>query len=460
MRHLSVIQTSLITIFAFFLIAADAPTAIDRELPVLTVEDSRELVRTSVKLIRENYVVPQEGERIAAAIERRLDRGHYDETDVRTFVMLFHQDLRRISDDLHMSFHFDPELSDVYLKGAGPENEPGEEKRLFYENLSRVENGGIKNVEWLDGNIGYLQLTGFWGGALAAEKVSAAMQSLHGAKALILDLRYNTGGRISAGLFLQSYFFAQPTHIMSTFNRPSGSTKKHFTGAPDAAINFVDVPLYILTSNRTASMAENFSLGMKVEQKGTLIGEKTAGAGHSFRYFPVGKGFMVGISVGQTVTARTGQGWQGSGVTPDIETTAEAALEVAYRTALETLKSRSTDPLERARYNWALITLDTKDANVRVDRRILRKLEGRYGPWTISHRGGSLYLDHQGWETVRLEPLTEILYQHTKDPNIRFFFVIEKGKAVALIGHKSNGFADRFERSVEDRRDTRRTGLR
>jgi C-terminal processing protease CtpA/Prc len=89
----------------------------------------------------------------------------------------------------------------------------------------------------------------------------------------------------------------------------------------------VDAKVYVLTSNYTASAAEAFAFGLKTSGRATLIGEPTVGAGH---FAPPGQRvndkFGAFIPIGRGYDRRTGKGWEGSGVEPDIKVPAQQAL--------------------------------------------------------------------------------------------------------------------------------------
>ena len=60
--------------------------------------------------------------------------------------------------------------------------------------MGRLDNFGIRRVERLDGNVGYLDLRRVAVPANAGPAISAAMELVAGTYALILDLRHNGGG--------------------------------------------------------------------------------------------------------------------------------------------------------------------------------------------------------------------------------------------------------------------------
>jgi C-terminal processing protease CtpA/Prc len=91
--------------------------------------------------------------------------------------------------------------------------------------------------------------------------------------------------------------------------------------------------IFLLTSNRTASAAEHLSLSLKRTGRAMLIGETTRGAGHYGGVVPLGGGYGVFIPVGRTFDPDTNQGWEGTGVKPDVEVPADQALDEALRRA-------------------------------------------------------------------------------------------------------------------------------
>jgi C-terminal processing protease CtpA/Prc len=91
--------------------------------------------------------------------------------------------------------------------------------------------------------------------------------------------------------------------------------------------------IFLLTSKRTASAAEHLALSLKRTGRATLIGETTRGAGHYGGIEDLGGGYSAFIPVGRTFDPDTNQGWEGSGVKPDVEVPADQALDEALRRA-------------------------------------------------------------------------------------------------------------------------------
>src|SRR6185503_18194194 len=110
-----------------------------------------------------------------------------------------------------------------------------------------------------------------------------------------------------------------------------------------------DTPLYILTSNRTFSGAEEFAYNMKNLKRGTLIGEVTGGGAHPGGRQPVNDVFGIFIPVGRAINPISKTNWEGTGVEPDVVLPAEKALALAHSKAIESLIAKATDPEEKSR---------------------------------------------------------------------------------------------------------------
>ena len=61
----------------------------------------------------------------------------------------------------------------------------------------------------------------------------------------------------------------------------------------------------------------------------TLVGETTAGAGHLADFRALPGGFALQLSTGRTYDPITGEGWEATGVEPDVEVESRLALERA-----------------------------------------------------------------------------------------------------------------------------------
>ena len=197
---------------------------------------------------------------------------------------------------------------------------------------------GIARVDVLPGNIGYLRLTHFAHVAFGRaddpvrKAIDAALQRLSTTDAVIVDLRDTPGGSPNMVGYLVSAFTPRDANIYNTFHSRSGGTTSEAPREPHARPR-LDVPLFVLISQRTGSAAEAFSYTVKNAKRATIVGETSRGAANPGGFVDVGDGFAVFVSDGTPVSPITHTNWEGVGVTPDVAVPAAAALDKATELA-------------------------------------------------------------------------------------------------------------------------------
>jgi hypothetical protein len=198
------------------------------------------------------------------------------------------------------------------------------------------ENFGFARVERLAGNIGYVDLRGFMPPALAGETATAAINFLASADAVIFDLRQNGGGDPAMVAFITSYLVGpQPVHLNDFYSRPGNETRQSWTlpYVPGRRLTGKDV--YILTSARTFSGAEEFTYNLKHLKRAIVVGETTGGGAHTVAGRRINELFVIAVPSGRPINAVTKSNWEGVGVEPDVKVAAEHALKVAHLMALD-----------------------------------------------------------------------------------------------------------------------------
>ncbi|KAI8814521.1 ClpP/crotonase-like domain-containing protein [Cladochytrium replicatum] len=316
--------------------------------------DVEAIVNALASKVRRMYVLEDVAPKIAQAIEEQLAAGGYDGLEGAALAESLTKDLRSVNGDLHLEVEFDAEhpTEEEPVEKPKKYNDDGEEIddegkvieeeeamspffAVFMEMSTYVGNG-IKAVEVLPGNVGYLNISTFAPPKLSTPFFQHAMCLLQHTNALIIDIRENGGGDSSNGLL--SYFTSGRTHYKSMYWRPENRTTKEYTleTVPGPRYNTnqdgdAKRPVFVLTSKDTFSSAEAFAFFMKDLGLATMVGETTAGGGHPIRYVRAGHdAFKASVSVGVSYSAKTGVGWEKIGVPADIAVAASLAKETAH----------------------------------------------------------------------------------------------------------------------------------
>ena len=145
----------------------------------------------------------------------------------------------------------------------------------------------------------------------AKQSISAVEEMLHqGAKALIFDVRMNSGGLRSEMVEILDYLL--PEGVIFRGVEYDGSET---TDRSDA--NCIMLPMAVLVDEDTYSAAEFFAAALQEQEWATIIGAQTCGKGNYQYTFPLSDGSAIAISVGKYYT-QSGRSLDGVGVTPDV----------------------------------------------------------------------------------------------------------------------------------------------
>jgi C-terminal processing protease CtpA/Prc len=291
----------------------------------------RALVVTQVmERLRESYVLEDVARRVEKEIRAREKAGQYDGlSSVAEFVQALTRDLQAASGDKHLV---------VSLSGEPTAN--GQRSCLFV------------NVAVLIGNVGYIKFNAFRSPEVCGGIAAAAMSLVADCDALILDLRDNSGGDPAMVAFMSSYLFPQPVHLSDIYERGRRVTVESWTLSFVPGPKFVDKPVFVLTSPRTFSGAEEFAYDLQMLKRAVVVGETSGGGAHPALSVRIGDRFEVAVPVARYINPISGTNWEGSGVGPDIRVREELAVQAAYRAALEDVirpmtSSRQRDEIER-----------------------------------------------------------------------------------------------------------------
>lgn len=285
----------------------------------VTREQTAEVVEGACKALEGAYVFPEVAAEMTKAVRAKLASGEYKSVgDERELAQRLTDDFRAVSNDKHLRVRFAPE-------GQGPSGHG-----MPSADEMRRENFGFRKAEVLPGNIGYLRFDIFMEEDGAKQAATSALGFLSNCDALVIDLRSNGGGSPEMIRYITSYFFDAPTHLNDMYDRESKLVEEYWTLEQVPGKRFApDLPIYVLTSSRTFSGAEEFSYNLKNLKRATLVGETTGGGAHPVRAERLTSRFMMTVPFMRAQNPITHTNWEGRGVEPDIKTSADAALERA-----------------------------------------------------------------------------------------------------------------------------------
>jgi hypothetical protein len=320
-------------------------TFIYAAVPAQTLDTQKQtqVINRIIDTINENYVFADVAKNMGEHILKQLKKGAYKKiTDPAEFATVLTKDLRDICHDLHLRVNYFPEPP--RQRPDAPQDPEEIRRRLSYSNF------GFEKVQRLAGNVGYLKLNGFIGAEYGGATAVAAMNFLANCDALIVDLRQNGGGQPSMIQLINSYFFDEPVHLNSFYIRKGDKTQQFWTQAHVQGKRMTQADIYVLTSKRTFSGAEEFTYNLKNMKRGTIIGETTGGGAHPvrFHYFEELQ-FGIRVPFGRAINPISGTNLEGTGIKPDIEVPQEKAYDTAYKLAVKNLLTKTKTPEEKRR---------------------------------------------------------------------------------------------------------------
>ena len=340
-----IFRLAVLCLFAF---SAAAVGFAQPEQQDLTIDAATrtQVVDTILKRLNESYVFPDVAKKMEQSIRERVTKKEYDQiTSAKLFATTLTNDLQAVSHDKHLRVRYSFEA----IPERGPQREPTAEERDQRKRDLTYMNHGFSKVERLPGNIGYLEFLNFMDEELGADTVAAAMNFVNGTDALIIDMRRNGGGNPAMVALVCSYLFGpEPVHLNDLYWREGNRTDEFWTRKDLAGKRYLNKDVYVLTSNRTFSGAEEFTYNLKNLKRATIIGETTGGGAHPGGGFRISEHFGMFIPTGRAISPITKTNWEGTGVAPDVTVPADQALHVARLMALKKSVTTIANPDRKA----------------------------------------------------------------------------------------------------------------
>lgn len=191
--------------------------------------------------------------------------------------------------------------------------------------------------------IGYVHIDSFE--TETATQFEEAVKDLEdqGMKALIIDVRYNPGGMVTAVVQILDDILPEGTVV---YTEDKNGNRQDYTSSGDT---YLDYPIAVLINGESASASEILAGAIKDYQYGTLIGTTTFGKGIVQTIFPLEDGDAVKLTTAKYFTPN-GNYIHGAGIEPDIEleyeyldkdaTSYDEAYDNQIQKAIEVLKDK------------------------------------------------------------------------------------------------------------------------
>lgn len=320
----------LFRLFSFFIVFLLFNISISNaQEEIITKTYQEEAIKILSVLINDFYVYPDVAKATEEHLMNQFEKGHFDQFNTNeTFAEALTISVQEINKDKHMKVFNQPPYE-------APAQTPERiiEEKLYNLKRRKEYNRGFNNVKVLDGNIGYIDLRGFTYFQEGKEFADAYMKLIANTDAVIIDLSQNGGGDPEMVKYLCSYFFEGGVHLNSLYFREGDKTIDFYTEEEVDGRKMIDVPLFVITGEKTFSGAEEFSYNMQTQKRATLVGQTTGGGANPGGTRPINEFLSVFIPTGKAINPITKTNWEGTGVVPEVKTSANKAMSEAHELA-------------------------------------------------------------------------------------------------------------------------------
>jgi len=193
----------------------------------------------------------------------------------------------------------------------------------------------VRTVEMGDG-IEYLKLRQFQEQSPHDLEVALEKFTKGGMKALILDLRNNPGGLLTAAVEVSEKFIDDGKLVVYTEGRVRNQNMRF---SAHAKRGYSQMPMVVMVNQGSASASEIVAGALQDWGRATVVGTQTFGKGSVQTIIPLSDGSGLRLTTAKYFTPK-GRSIHGKGITPDV------IVEVPKEPALKERPLPSADPLE------------------------------------------------------------------------------------------------------------------
>jgi carboxyl-terminal processing protease len=229
--------------------------------------------------------------------------------------------------------------------------------------------------DMIPGGIGYLRIIQFT--PLTVDRVKEALHQFADSaySSLIIDLRSNPGGLLSAVIDISDFFLSKGP-IVSTRSRVASENHVFYASTRNTLVP-ADLPIVVLIDRGSASASEILAGALQDTGRATIMGEKSYGKGSVQQIKRVGDaGFRLTMSRYYTPL---GKNIDKIGISPDVpvqepelsEEEEQALSRIIEEELIKDFLSRYPDPTDE---NIGSFEKELADKDIRLDDRYVRRL--------------------------------------------------------------------------------------
>ncbi len=172
----------------------------------------------------------------------------------------------------------------------------------------------VKEAKLLEDRIGYIRFSAFQENSQKdLEEALKKLQS-EGMQGLILDIRNNAGGLLTAAIEVSELFIPEGKLIVSTKGRNPQKNNEYVSKSKKV---FSVKPLVILVNKGSASSSEILAGAIQDYRLGTIVGTKTYGKGSIQSLVPLDDGSAIRMTTSRYYTP-SGRVIHEKGIVPDV----------------------------------------------------------------------------------------------------------------------------------------------
>lgn len=347
----------------------------EKGMQPLTTSLREKLIHAIAKVLREQYVYPQQAEEMIAVLEKNLENGEYDAlTDSNDFSYRLQADLKKSSNEIsersvYTYYHEPFPLPEKSITAEDEEENKTEMQKHLESNSYGFGNVSFDTKALPGKTIATLAISGLFQLELVLDTAREKMNRVSEADVLILDLRNCFGISADTAAFVLSYLFDTRWKLTSEVDREGKvrSTSSTMSTEEMSAMGIMKEnrfgiwkPVYVLTNEWTTRDAELIAYTIQQSGRGVVVGEQetTGGWAESWgesvdlleEVFGDGWWTMYVRTV-RLVHEVTGSNWDVTGVKSDIvvnETVEEEHCR--HKARLAAIEYEKKKEIERAQW--------------------------------------------------------------------------------------------------------------